>query len=243
VVGVVLLLVLLRPLVALVAVAVLVTAIVAFVKNSRTWLRFGSRPAAAVAGTAAVATLLAVFAVNAAVSPTPPPTAVQSLVDETAAPPPEAPTPIVSATPTPTVLVREETVVEAVDFAREIVEDPAVDLGEKVVTVQGVPGERTLVYQVTMTDGVESGRELVSDEMTTVPVDEVTVVGIYEPPPVEPASDCDSNYADGCVPIASDVDCAWGTGNGPAYFDGVARVVGADVYDLDRDGDGYACEQ
>jgi len=47
--------------------------------------------------------------------------------------------------------------------------------------------------------------------------------------------------ADACVPIDSDVDCAGGSGNGPSYFDGVARVVGPDVYKLDGDGDGWAC--
>jgi hypothetical protein len=45
------------------------------------------------------------------------------------------------------------------------------------------------------------------------------------------------------VPVASDVDCASGSGNGPAYLDGTARVVGDDIYGLDRDGDGDACEQ
>jgi hypothetical protein len=60
-------------------------------------------------------------------------------------------------------------------------------------------------------------------------------------PPVEPAPTCDPNYS-GCVPIASDVDCAGGSGNGPAYVAGPIRVVGSDIYDLDRDGDGIACE-
>jgi hypothetical protein len=55
-------------------------------------------------------------------------------------------------------------------------------------------------------------------------------------------SNCDPNYGNGCVPIASDVDCAGGRGNGPAYFSGVATVIGSDIYDLDRDNDGYACE-
>jgi Excalibur calcium-binding domain len=58
-----------------------------------------------------------------------------------------------------------------------------------------------------------------------------------------PKPKCDPNYADGCVPIASDVDCAGGSGNGPAYFTGTARVVGTDIYDLDRDNDGIACEK
>jgi len=63
-------------------------------------------------------------------------------------------------------------------------------------------------------------------------------------PAAEPApepSDCDSNYS-GCVPIASDVDCEGGSGNGPAYVSGPVRVTGSDIYDLDRDKDGIACE-
>ena len=57
-----------------------------------------------------------------------------------------------------------------------------------------------------------------------------------------PVSTCDPNYSGACVPIASDVDCAGGRGNGPKYFSGVARVTGTDIYDLDRDNDGLACE-
>jgi resuscitation-promoting factor RpfB len=57
------------------------------------------------------------------------------------------------------------------------------------------------------------------------------------------ADGCDPNYANKCVPIASDVDCASGSGNGPAYVDGPVYVVGSDIYDLDRDGDGVACER
>ncbi len=55
---------------------------------------------------------------------------------------------------------------------------------------------------------------------------------------------CHSSYSGACVPIASDVDCAGGSGNGPAYV-AVKRfdVVGPDVYELDADGDGVACER
>lgn len=60
-------------------------------------------------------------------------------------------------------------------------------------------------------------------------------------PPPAARSSCDPNYS-GCVPIASDVDCAGGSGNGPAYVAGPIRVVGSDIYGLDRDGDGIACE-
>ena len=54
--------------------------------------------------------------------------------------------------------------------------------------------------------------------------------------------ECHSSYQGACVPMASDVDCAGGSGNGPAYVRGPVYVVGPDVYDLDRDGDGVACE-
>jgi hypothetical protein len=53
---------------------------------------------------------------------------------------------------------------------------------------------------------------------------------------------CDPNYEGACVPIASDVDCAGGSGNGPEYVRGPVYVVGIDIYELDRDGDGIACE-
>lgn len=60
-----------------------------------------------------------------------------------------------------------------------------------------------------------------------------------EPAPEEP-SGCDPNYS-GCVPIASDVDCEGGSGDGPAYT-GVVTVTGTDHYGLDSDSDGTACE-
>jgi hypothetical protein len=58
-----------------------------------------------------------------------------------------------------------------------------------------------------------------------------------------PASDCHPNYTGACVPIASEVDCEGGSGDGPAYVRGPVRVVGDDVYDLDRGGEpGVGCE-
>jgi hypothetical protein len=56
------------------------------------------------------------------------------------------------------------------------------------------------------------------------------------------SSDCDSNYSGACVPIASDVDCEGGGGNGPEYVSGPVNVTGDDIYELDRDGNGVACE-
>lgn len=57
------------------------------------------------------------------------------------------------------------------------------------------------------------------------------------------AAGCDPNYGGVCVPVASDVDCAGGSGNGPAYVRGPVYVIGSDIYGLDRDGDGVACEK
>jgi len=51
---------------------------------------------------------------------------------------------------------------------------------------------------------------------------------------------CTRGYSP-CLPPASDYDCRGGTGNGPKYS-GPVRVTGSDPYDLDRDGDGKACE-
>ncbi|WP_309664765.1 hypothetical protein [Tabrizicola sp.] len=55
------------------------------------------------------------------------------------------------------------------------------------------------------------------------------------------AENCDPNYTNQCVPIASDVDCAGGSGNGPAYVSGPVYVLGDDIYGLD--GDGVACDK
>jgi hypothetical protein len=61
-------------------------------------------------------------------------------------------------------------------------------------------------------------------------------------PPAAAPSGCDPNYSGACVPVASDVDCAGGSGNGPAYVQGPVTVTGSDVYGLDRNQDGVACE-
>ena len=62
-----------------------------------------------------------------------------------------------------------------------------------------------------------------------------------EPKSEPKSSGCDPNYS-GCVPIASDVDCEGGSGNGPAYVSGPVRVTGTDRYGLDDDEDGIGCE-
>jgi len=62
-----------------------------------------------------------------------------------------------------------------------------------------------------------------------------------KPKPTGGSGNCNPNYTP-CVPNASDVDCAGGTGDGPAYVQGPVRVIGTDVYRLDSDGDGIGCE-
>lgn len=57
------------------------------------------------------------------------------------------------------------------------------------------------------------------------------------------AEDCHPSYTGVCVPMAADVDCANGSGDGPAHVTGPVYVVGPDEYKLDRDGDGVACEK
>lgn len=74
-------------------------------------------------------------------------------------------------------------------------------------------------------------------------VRQITPKSAPEPAPApKPRPSCDPNYSEACVPIASDVDCAGGSGNGPSYVSGPVRVIGSDIYDLDRNGDGVGCE-
>ncbi|WP_164234099.1 G5 domain-containing protein [Microbacterium hydrocarbonoxydans] len=138
----------------------------------------------------------------------------------------------------------------AIPFERTTIDDPLRDQGTTAVVTAGVDGVKVITYRVTMVDGVEVAREVVSETVQTAPVAEVTAIGSKAPaPPPAPVplvqqggGGCDSNYTGACVPIASDVDCAGGSGNGPAYVQGPVRIVGSDIYDLDRDGDGIACD-
>ena len=129
---------------------------------------------------------------------------------------------------------------ETIFYRKQTVDDPSLEKGKTRIVQNGVNGERTKTYLITSEDGKESMRALVNDEITEDAIDEITALGTYEPP-VQQAS-CDSNYTGACVPIASDVDCGSGDGNGPAYVYSRVIVVGSDIYGLDRDGDGIGCE-
>ncbi|MCL8025595.1 G5 domain-containing protein [Nocardioides bruguierae] len=114
----------------------------------------------------------------------------------------------------------------------------SLDKGVRKVTQRGKDGVRVIVRRVKEVDGEVVSRSVVKRYVARRPRPQVTTIGTY----VEPVSNCNSNYSGACVPIASDVDCAGGSGNGPAYVSGPVYIVGSDVYDLDYDGDGVACE-
>lgn len=79
---------------------------------------------------------------------------------------------------------------------------------------------------------------------TAAPQPVVTAPPPPPPPPPTTAAPaptgCHPSYTP-CVQFASDVDCAGGSGNGPAYT-GFVTVIGPDEYGLDADGDGQGCE-
>lgn len=242
---------LLWPVVVLAAVVLLVTGIVALFTGKRTWVRFASRRAALGVTAVAAAIVLVSGGVTAALPRAPVAPAVAEPVASNAPSARASATPTPVVTPTPVAVTTEVSVVTAVPFAKTSVDDGGIARGESRVTTAGVDGESRAVYRVTTTDGVETARVLVSESVTRAPVSEVTSVGTYVAPPPPAAAPpaeaqaeakgCHASYADACVPIDSDVDCGGGSGNGPSYFDGVARVVGPDVYKLDGDGDGWAC--
>ncbi|KKU20029.1 MAG: G5 domain-containing protein [Candidatus Saccharibacteria bacterium GW2011_GWA2_46_10] len=130
---------------------------------------------------------------------------------------------------------KNETKTEPIPFESKTVDDPTLASGTEKVTTEGVDGIKTLTYDVTFTNGVETDRRQIKVEITRQPVTNIITRG------TKVISNCDPNYT-GCVPIASDVDCAGGSGNGPAYVSGPISVIGSDIYDLDRDNDGIACE-
>jgi resuscitation-promoting factor RpfB len=136
----------------------------------------------------------------------------------------------------PAVQKRTVTKTRAIPFATTRVNDSTLAEGTTKVRSPGVAGVKTFTYEVTFTNGVQTAKRLVSEVITRTPVTRVIAVGTKTTP------QCDPNYSGACVPIASDVDCAGGSGNGPAYVQGPVRVVGTDIYGLDADGDGIGCE-
>lgn len=175
-------------------------------------------------------------ATSATPSETPTPTEV----------PTETPTPTVepvtkTTAPKPTTTTKQVVEFRVIPFKKKTVTDDSLPKGEKEIRTTGVNGTRKLTYKVTSVNGVQTAKELVGSEVSKQPRTQVTAVGTKVDEPTSGSSGCDPNYS-GCVPIASDVDCSGGSGNGPAYVAGPIRVIGNDIYGLDRDGDGIACE-
>lgn len=197
-------------------------------------------------GTSAVGEPAAPVSVQTAVTPTP----TESPVDPvtTASPVDPGTTPDAVATPKPSTspkpLVRSTTkeVVEfrVIPFKKKTVTDDSVPKGEKTVRTTGVNGTRRLTYRVMYVNGAQTAKKLVKQEVAKEPRTQITVVGTKVDEPAQ-SDGCDPNYS-GCVPIASDVDCSGGSGNGPEYVQGPIRVTGTDIYRLDADHDGIACE-
>jgi hypothetical protein len=143
---------------------------------------------------------------------------------------------------------------ESINFKTKKQDDPSLPAGQTKVITQGKKGSKKVKYKITYVDGKQTKKKVLSSKVTKQPVTKVVAVGTYvapapapepeqEPEPTPQASSsCDPNYSGACVPIASDVDCAGGSGNGPAYVQGPVTVIGSDIYGLDRDGNGIGCE-
>lgn len=178
-----------------------------------------------------------------------------------------ATTAVTTAAPTPSTEPEiTTTVIEvvAIPFAKRTVDDGLLDQGKTVVRTVGRAGAKSITWLVRTRGGVEISRTVSGEEISDPPVDEVTVVGTKAPaPPPAPrpaatatpkptpsptatksdsTGKCDPNYSGACVPIATDVDCSSGSGDGPAYVVGPVRVIGRDIYKLDGNGDGIGCE-
>jgi len=138
----------------------------------------------------------------------------------------------------PVVTHERDRVTDSIPFRSVTRKTAKLKKGVTKVAQRGRPGVRVKVYRVTLEDGLEVDRELISKTVRRKPVNRIVLKGTREP---EPTRQCDPNYG-GCVPIAYDVDCAGGSGDGPAYVQGPVQVIGDDIYDLDRDGDGWGCD-
>jgi resuscitation-promoting factor RpfB len=124
----------------------------------------------------------------------------------------------------------------SIPFKTMRVNDSTLSKGTIRVTSPGTRGVEILTYKVTFLNGIQTHKKLIRKVIVRAPVTRIVAVGIKD------TQQCDPNYTGACVPIASDVDCAGGSGNGPAYVQGPVQVVGTDIYGLDRDGDGIGCE-
>lgn len=237
----------------LVFIGLLVAGGYVLIRGAAPRLLLKTRPAGLMALGAAVLLVIGAGAANATPqSPTASQVGFVSATPDASSTASASPSPTPTPTPTPvttTELVEEES---AIAFERQTVDSANLDVGVSQITTAGVNGTLRTTYKVTYLDGEEVSREMVEEIVITAPVAEVTSRGTRQPAPPPKAApapftgstggNCAPNYSGACVPIASDVDCAGGSGDGPAYLNGSATVAGSDIYDLDRDGNGIACD-
>lgn len=103
-----------------------------------------------------------------------------------------------------------------------------------LVGTVGIPGGTKTENEEGLTKPTQRQpeKETINSETKTAPAPTST--------PTE--QNCHPSYSGACLkPDASDYDCAGGSGNGP-YYTGKVRVIGPDVFGLDRDKDGWGCE-
>jgi resuscitation-promoting factor RpfB len=189
---------------------------------------------------AGIVAVCSLGAIGAFATDDPPPAAVAPLIPSTAV---ASPSPSSPAPSSPSIEKRTVTETKRIPFKTRKVRDSSLDEGESEIRTEGAAGVRTLTYELTITDGNQTAKRLLSNKVTQKPTTKVIVIGTRSTEPDSGSdSGCDPNYSGGCVPIDSDVDCAGGSGNGPSYVSGVVKVTGSDIYDLDRDNDGYGCD-
>jgi resuscitation-promoting factor RpfB len=105
----------------------------------------------------------------------------------------------------------------------------------------GFKVKKTTTTRTTGQDGVVlSQSPLGGTRAKPESVARIVISNVQRSPDTSGSSNCTPGYSP-CLPPASDYDCRGGSGNGPKYA-GPVRVTGSDPYDLDRDGDGEACE-
>ncbi len=137
---------------------------------------------------------------------------------------------------------REIEVPKRIPFDTEVIETAELAEGETQVQQEGRAGVQMRIVRLTTRLGKVIERNLVRRFVSREPVTKVLLVGTRVDREPSSGGNCDPNYTGACVPIASDVDCAGGSGDGPEYVDGPVTVVGDDVYDLNRDSDNIACD-
>jgi hypothetical protein len=190
-------------------------------------------PLAATPSATPSATLSAAPSVTASPSPSatpPPPTAA----------PTAAPSVVPAPPGTPKVTVRIVSFRTVLKYKKVVRKDKTLAKGRVVQVRKGRTGLVIRSYRVVLTDGKKTGQKLVSTKVRK-PVTHLVRLGTKVKKKA-PAKKCDPNYGGACVPIASDVDCAGGSGDGPKYVTGPVQVIGEDIYGLDGNDDGTGCE-